>query len=324
MYEGKPVEVILYGAFMGCQTIDSIIFPDTIEGIGMNAFVGSSIKEVVITKNITYIGGNAFGNCKSLASIEFEKGSKLSHIDGSFYSTAITSISFENTELLTSISQGSFAGCQNLKTVKFKNDGKLTDICTGAFVGCTSLTSFDIPDSVQNVEYGVFDDNAPFISKENGIYYVDKWAIKADEGLTELTFRSDTVGIASEIATKSDWRGKVLSPTLNIPASVKYISKNAFMNYRTLTQINFASNCEIKSIGNHAFSGCNNLTTVTIPQSVTNVGFGAFSCDNLTTVIFEDKTGWYHENVLWNPSSFDDTAEIARLMVEYSYEFHKQ
>ena len=47
----------------------------------------------------------------------------------------------------------------------------------------------------------------------------------------------------------------------------------------------FAENSQLISIGNFAFNGCSNLTSITIPNSVTSIGNSAFyNCSSLTSI----------------------------------------
>ena len=53
----------------------------------------------------------------------------------------------------------------------------------------------------------------------------------------------------------------------------------------TLTTINFANNSQLQSIGPKAFLGCNNLTTVNLPNTANTIGTQAFqNCTNLQTI----------------------------------------
>ena len=69
--------------------------------------------------------------------------------------------------------------------------------------------------------------------------------------------------------------------TVDVPASVKTIEKNAFWNCTSLATATFHEGLE--TVGANAFSGTK-LTSVVLPTSVKSLGSGAFSCDNLTSI----------------------------------------
>ena len=69
--------------------------------------------------------------------------------------------------------------------------------------------------------------------------------------------------------------------------SVTSIGNYAFSDCDSLTSVTIPDS--VTSIGDLAFSGCDSLTSVTIPDSVTSIGYGAFSgCSSLTSVAIPD------------------------------------
>ena len=101
-----------------------------------------------------------------------------------------------------------------------------------------------------------------------------------------------TVTIPSNITTLND--GAFFSSygltSINIPASVKYIGKQAFSNCALLTKISFSSNGNLNTIGEYAFSE-SGLTEICIPNTVTSIGLAAFiACAKLQKVTFEENT----------------------------------
>ena len=74
--------------------------------------------------------------------------------------------------------------------------------------------------------------------------------------------------------------------TYMIPNSVTSIGDWAFIGCADLTSVIIPRN--VKKIGSGAFGTCLGLTTITIPSGVNNIDDGAFThCENLVSVYFE-------------------------------------
>ena len=113
----------------------------------------------------------------------------------------------------------------------------------------------------------------------DGIYY--NITSQADKTVA-VTYRGDDYYDYS-----NEYSGEV-----KIPESVTYsgntysvtsIGENAFHGCWNLTSVELPNS--VTSIGEHAFERCSSLTSVEIPNSVTSIGSEAFFyCDNLTSV----------------------------------------
>ena len=145
-----------------------------------------------------------------------------------------------------------------------------------AFNGCSNLTSIIIPASITSIGNNAFTGCSNLIQVENGVSYVDKWAIDCNTSVTSVTLREDTVGI-------SDY---------------------AFSNCSRLTNITISNN--VKNIGNHAFAGCSNLTSIIIPDSVTSIGYDAFKgCNSLKSITIPNSVTSIGQNAFYGCSSLE-------------------
>lgn len=299
-------------------TVSDVVIPGKYNNLPVNRIGNNSFKDcsemtsITIPDSVTYIGSNAFIGCNGLANITF---------DGDIASwCGISGLNY-----LMSSTRTLSVGGQEI-TGELVIPYGVTKINEYAFTYCNGLTSVTIPDSVTYIGEDSFYGCTKLIQTENGIRYVDKWAIDYSGVINELLFRPDTKGIAYRAFVNCHELTSV-----NIPDGVTSICYGAFENCSKLTSVTipdrvtnigdfvfdgcpietatipaiacrYIKNDNIKtviitsgdSIGECAFEGCEGLTSVTIPDSVTHIGNFAFEgCSGITNeengVLYVDK-----------------------------------
>jgi hypothetical protein len=121
---GNNVVVIKFKGPGEQITIPATIGGKPVTGINYRAFARSEVVSVTIPTSVTYIGEEAFNECRSLTSV--------------IIPTSVTHIGEE-----------AFSYCSNLTTVTIQEG--VTNIGEGAFSFCTRLTSITIPASVVSI-----------------------------------------------------------------------------------------------------------------------------------------------------------------------------
>ena len=222
-------------AFQNCSELKDVTFQEdsqlrTIEGgYSYGAFYGcTSLTSIEIPASVQTIGEAAFEACVKLATVKFDKESRLETIDSrSFYSCPITTIDIPASVEI--IGAAAFSGCTRLASVKFESNSQLKAIAggynpsDGAFYGCTSLTSIEIPASVQTIGKAAFQE------------------------CTKLaTVKFDKESRLKTIAPGSFYRCPIT--TIDIPASVQTIGEAAFQECTKLATVRFEHNSQLKSI----------------------------------------------------------------------------
>ena len=147
--------------FSFCTSLRNITFANNVTSIGEGTFSGcTALKTIDIPSNIKTIEKDAFKDCKNLASVTFHEGLEVIE-DAAFNDCdAITSITIPNSVVsigsmdLSSNVFGTFAGCDNLKTVVLNNS--LTSIPDFAFYNCKNLASINMPTNLKEIGDNAF------------------------------------------------------------------------------------------------------------------------------------------------------------------------
>ena len=167
---------------------------------------------------------------------------------------------------VTGIGKEAFNHHKKLTSVTIPNS--VTTIGEDAFHDCSSLTSVTIPNSVTTIGDGAF----------RGCY-----------SLASMTIPDNVNHIGSNPFSYC----KKLTKIVVSPGNPHFVVENGHLiDKRTKTLITgcasapIPENSSVHIIGEHAFSGCDSLTSVTIPYGVSEIQKFAFSgCDSLRSVI---------------------------------------
>ena len=161
------VTTVGYSAFKRCSSLTTVTFEkeSQLKTIGGDYYYGAfsdctALTSIEIPASVETIGNTAFSDCSSLATVTFEKGSRLKTIGNNAYYRCTSLTSIEIPASVETIEKKAFMHCSSLATVTFEKGSQLKTIAgdsyDGAFSDCTALTSIEIPASVETIEATAF------------------------------------------------------------------------------------------------------------------------------------------------------------------------
>ena len=271
-----PLKFYLRNANNEWEEVTSIEIPNGITEIGTNQFEGiAGITSVTIPNTIINIGKYAFSRCGKLCNIYYE-GTIKDWINSSLTGEMFFSTTNSNHFYLRNTNN------EWEEVIHLEIPNSIEKIGTNKFYGFNNIVSMLLSSSVNNIE-----DNAFFgCGRLVEVYNLSNFNITAGSS------DNGSIGYyAKVIHTTLEEESRLIEKDNYV--FIKDNDNNYYLvSYRGVdTELVLPSDIEGNNyeINQNAFKGCQNLTSITIPNKVTGVGISAFDmCIGLTNIFYED------------------------------------
>ncbi|MGN1052519.1 MAG: leucine-rich repeat domain-containing protein, partial [Candidatus Scatosoma sp.] len=298
-------------AFFYAQVVTVNIAPNSqLTKIGQEAFYSSysttptapstaKLTSFTLPASVETIDAMAFYGCGALTNFTIEAGSQLKTIGvGAFY-LCVNLPSFTLPASVETIGKNAFYSASKMSTFTFEEGTAIEEIGDGAFEKCVELTSFTFPETETEISVGskifngctkletvVFSKSVTNISS----------ALLGCDAIKTLTIAPENVNVQLLDTALMSKDGKELYYVLSsatgdyiIPDGVETVSPYVFSGKKNITSISIPAS--VREIGDYAFANCIGLTTVTIaPESeLQKIGKYAFQkCTALTGIALQE------------------------------------
>ena len=296
-------------AFKNSSELTSITFPETVTSIECEAFAGcTSLASIEIPNTVTSVCNTAFRGCSSLKTITYNTDALNGWADHSEYLReflpSLETVNIGNA--VTRVDDWLFHAMTSIKTVNIGNS--VIYIGYSAFAGCCSLATINIPKSVVNIGVNAFSscDNLTSI-----IILTDANMSEAGLNFTKDDLKYNVLNKNTVSVLPNSYSGNVTIPetvTAGNTFAVTNIGSGTFSGCEGLTSITLPES--LTAIDNYAFNGCSNLMLITIPESVKSIGSNAFSgCSGLAAIEIPDSVRTIGSN------AFSGCAKIVSVVI---------
>lgn len=299
----KNVTALNMYMFQNCESLETISFPEgsLLVLIEVLAFKKTAIQEIELPKNLEKIDSQAFEDCKNLTDITIhdkvtliadnafnnipKEQLTIHGIAGSYaFDYANTNgYAFEpiqqGGDLITTYLQAKIDEAKGLDPALYTKESYanlLTAIAHAEQVLEEATEQTQIDNEIAALQ-GVIDELDPVVFRYQEI------AGGAEIAITGFNNPGGAAEIPAEIDGKpvtSIAEGafeNVMITAVSIPASVKNIHNLAFKSCSQLQTVTFAEGSALASIGDNAFAGCQKLSSLQLPEGVTEIGRAAFN-----------------------------------------------
>ena len=268
------------GAFENCKNLTNVIIPADVTYYkaktgepGASAFKGCTNLATVDYRSALAIPKNMFNGCTALTSVTIN--GNVTEIGAGAFQNCAKLQSIALPAGVTEIADNTFSGCSALTTVNFEN---ILTIGAGAFQNCAALTSVEFPAELESIGANAFNgcnslasvtfNSEPAIGATAFVGCADSLAITTVDG-GAMTFENGALYSGTTLVA---YYGKATS--LTIKDGTTAIAANIFNGNTTLQSVTLPNT--VAEIGEKAFYTCTALTTINL-RNVKTIGKYAFA-----------------------------------------------
>jgi len=369
------IENIEEAAFAYCTNITGEIDLSSAKTIKEDAFyVCTGISSVKFSSKLESVEGEAFAGCSTLSDVSFDENADVIYSRTSFSNTPWNEkLPTENGivymgKVAMAVEQGT-----EPRELTFR-EGTIS-IAHDFLDGNTyeKIRTVNLPNSVKRIGNDAFyageyiyssnyGSNIEFINFPEGLIEVGSHAFAYNKRIQKLALPNSVRYVGASAFARMEKLQSVenynvprsdnstfyycdLLESVIIGSNVETISKGMFANCKKLAKVEFEqrnnrlplsiedgafSSCEniteiilpegVDSIGKEAFRGCSGLTSIKIPSTLKSIEESAFSsCKNLQKVYIEDIAAWcnntFHESLSFEKHLYMNDEEIKDLII---------
>ena len=318
---GDSVTNIDTQAFHCCSSLTSVTIPDSVTSIGLSAFLScTGLTSVTIGSGASSIDSYAFSGCIALTSFTVsEDNQTYKSIDGNLYSkdgktivkyaTGKQSASFILPLAVKTISSYAFSDCVNLVRLIVQENLNYVHYC--AFHGCLSLSEVCYTGSQE--EWNKISIDPSSNSALTGAIINYNWCIHEYSGDCDIYCNKcdkERTPSAEHTLGEDGYCTACGQPiTAPIDGVVYELSDDGtyaiVTDYKgtatALEILDTYNGVPVRKIGDVAFYACTSLTSIVIPDSVTEIGTYAFAhCHNIESVIIPSSVTLISDHAFYN------------------------
>lgn len=294
---GYPLVYLYDYLFIRDDTLKNITLPDTLVGIGYDAFYESALESVNFPASLVFVDDEAFAYCDGFTELTMP-ASVLSWGEDVFAGCSnVTSFTVE--QGVEYLPEEVVSGCTSLTDVSLP-DGLLS-IGDGAFWNCQSLAEINIPDTVSEIGKKSFRKTLlsdVYIS--DTVTYIGAQAFM-DCSFLNITGMKNVTYIGDDAFKSTGFYDSFDTPEIILGDGVLY-------EYRYSEIFDAVLPDGIKYVSPGAFTDCSGVQTVTFGEGLTTVYEYAFSSaagGGLTAVYFPDTLEYIGESAFKNSTELE-------------------